>query len=78
MAQQTSRREKSLLMSRALEKAAKYVCNTKCGVCPMLVEDFSCPTSCGLETVPWKCWQAFFIDQVQGRNKASEEQSKAA
>ncbi len=47
----------------ALEKAAKYICNQKCGLCPMVLEHF-CPQECTEETVPWQCWQAFFKKQA--------------
>ncbi len=44
----------------ALERAAKYICTAKCGVCPLMVEKFTCPTVCGTDTLPWQCWLAFF------------------
>ncbi|MEA2116767.1 MAG: hypothetical protein U9P36_15495 [Thermodesulfobacteriota bacterium] len=41
----------------ALEKAAKIICNLKCGLCPMREENFSgCPYTCDEEIRPWKCW----------------------
>jgi hypothetical protein len=44
----------------ALEKAAKYICTLKCGLCPMVVEGFHCEFKCSLETMPWKCWRYYF------------------
>ncbi|MBU0483144.1 MAG: hypothetical protein KKB30_01350 [Proteobacteria bacterium] len=44
----------------ALENAAKYICNLKCGLCPMVVEGFHCEFECSLETAPWKCWRYYF------------------
>ena len=44
---------------RALEKAAKMICNLKCGLCPMREEDFQgCPYECTEEIRPWRCWMA--------------------
>lgn len=44
---------------RALEKAAKIICNLKCGLCPMREEDFQgCPYECTEEIRPWRCWMA--------------------
>ncbi len=43
----------------ALEKAAKIICNLKCGVCPMREKDFQgCPYECTEEIRPWRCWMA--------------------
>lgn len=44
----------------ALEKAAKYICTMKCGLCPMVVENFTCHYECTMETRPWKCWMHYF------------------
>jgi hypothetical protein len=53
--------ENSVLADRqALEKAAKYICNLKDGLCPMVVEKIECRTVCTLETLPWECWLALF------------------
>ena len=42
------------LHDQALEKAAKKICNLKCGLCPMLEEDFSgCQVECHEEIRPW-------------------------
>jgi hypothetical protein len=46
-----------------LEKAAKYICNTLDGLCPMMAEKFTCPTECNLDTLPWQCWISFFKNQ---------------
>jgi hypothetical protein len=50
---------------KALEKAAKYICTMKCGLCPMVVENIPCPQQCDLETAPWRCWFAYFRSQSQ-------------
>jgi hypothetical protein len=44
----------------ALERAAKYICTLKSGMCPMTEENFTCRTECDLETRPWQCWIDFF------------------
>ena len=46
----------------ALENAAKYICTSKCGLCPMVVEGFKCPAECDLKTLPWQCWYKYFRD----------------
>jgi len=46
-----------------LEKAAKYICNTLDGLCPMAAERYACPTDCTLDTIPWKCWISYFREQ---------------
>jgi hypothetical protein len=46
-----------------LEKAAKYICNTLDGLCPMKAEQFACPTVCTLDTLPWHCWISYFRKQ---------------
>jgi hypothetical protein len=45
---------------KTLEQAAKYVCNQQCGRCPAVLEQFTCPTDCGPETRPWRCWLSYF------------------
>lgn len=51
---------------KALARAAKYVCNLRCGLCPMREPDFKgCPTACSEETRPWQCWVAHFKAQEQ-------------
>lgn len=57
-----------------LEKAAKYICNTLDGRCPMVAERYACPTACTLDTVPWQCWIAYFRGQ-QATAEGSEEQA---
>ena len=45
----------------ALEKAAKFICNLKCGLCPLREKDFQgCPFECTEEIKPWQCWVAHF------------------
>ena len=49
------------ILESALEKAAKVVCNLKCGLCPIHEEGFSgCPYECREEILPWQCWAAHF------------------
>ena len=47
----------------ALERAAKYICTAKCGLCPMVVEKVACHRDCTLEVEAWQCWQTFFLSQ---------------
>ncbi|MDF1577225.1 MAG: hypothetical protein RQ753_08160 [Desulfurivibrionaceae bacterium] len=47
-----------------LEKAAKYICNFREGLCPMVVEGFSCKWPCSEETLPWQCWIELFKEQL--------------
>ncbi len=47
----------------ALEIAAKYTCTSKCGKCPMVVEDFACPEECRIETKAWQCWMTYFREK---------------
>ena len=56
---------------KALEKAAKYICTCKCGLCPMMVEKIACPQECNLETLPWQCWFAYF--QKQSAQEAGQD-----
>ncbi len=51
----------------ALERAAKYICTLKSGMCPMTEEKFTCRAECDLETLPWQCWIDFF-KQRTGRS----------
>ena len=61
--------EESLLADRkALEKAAKYICNMKDGLCPMVVEKMECRTVCTLETLPWQCWLILF-KEIAGNDR---------
>jgi hypothetical protein len=55
---------------KALEKAAKYICTIKCGLCPMVVENIPCPGECNLESLPWQCWFAYF--QAQSREESGQ------
>ncbi|MBU0682480.1 MAG: hypothetical protein KKD73_13770 [Proteobacteria bacterium] len=51
---------------QALERAAKKICNLKCGLCPIREEDFAgCLVSCHEEIKPWQCWVAHFKKQVE-------------
>ena len=44
----------------ALEKAAKIICNLKCGLCPIREDNFSgCLYVCDEEIRPWRCWVAY-------------------
>lgn len=49
----------------ALEKAAKYLCTIRCGLCPHVVEQYPCPTDCNLDTQVWECWVSFFHSRAQ-------------
>jgi hypothetical protein len=61
--------ESETLSSRsALEKEAKYLCNQKCGRCPMAVENYPCPAECSTEITPWQCWIAFFSEKAIQRS----------
>ncbi|MDH5298490.1 MAG: hypothetical protein OEV91_05675 [Desulfobulbaceae bacterium] len=54
-----------MVVEQALEKAAKMICNLKCGVCPIREKDFQgCLLPCGEETRPWQCWVAHFKSQT--------------
>jgi hypothetical protein len=46
-----------------LEKAAKYICTTLDGQCPMAAERYVCPAACTLDTIPWQCWISYFREQ---------------
>ena len=52
--------------SLALEKAAKYICNMKDGLCPMVVENMQCRSVCTVETLPWQCWVLLFREAGAG------------
>jgi len=57
-------------LAAALEKAAKHICTSRCGLCPNVVEQYPCPQECSLETMAWHCWQQYFLDQAEeGREK---------
>jgi hypothetical protein len=56
----------------ALEKAAKYICNLHDGLCPMVVEKIICKSQCTMETVPWHCWMALFIEGAAADQKDYE------
>lgn len=58
-----------VLDARALERAAKYICNSKDGLCPMRIEDFKCRFPCDLDTLPWQCWVIFFKEPVRGKKE---------
>ncbi len=46
---------------QALERAAKKICNLKCGLCPLREEDFTgCSMTCHEEIKPWQCWVEHF------------------
>lgn len=50
--------------NKALEKAAKYICTAKCGLCPITEKGFECPEECKMSTLPWRCWLAYFYKQA--------------
>ncbi|MFA7382410.1 MAG: hypothetical protein WC001_03090 [Desulfurivibrionaceae bacterium] len=52
------------VLSTALEKAAKHICTSRCGLCPHVVEQYPCPGDCTLDTVAWECWTQYFLDQA--------------
>jgi hypothetical protein len=52
------------LEQAAFERAVKYICTIKCGLCPMAVEKFPCPFECAEDAKPWRCWQEFFRQQA--------------
>jgi len=44
----------------ALTKAAKIICNLKCGLCPMQEDNFTnCPCTCNEDIRPWQCWVSY-------------------
>jgi hypothetical protein len=49
----------------ALEKAAKYLCTIRRGLCPHVVEQYPCPVDCNLDTLAWECWVHFFRKRAQ-------------
>lgn len=55
-----ARERQQTAQARALEQAAKYICTSKCGLCPMVVEKYPCPQRCTTATKPWQCWIAYF------------------
>jgi hypothetical protein len=62
-----------------LEKAAKYICNFREGLCPMVVEGFSCKRPCTEETLPWHCWIELFRERsanVAGGKSHEDHQPK--
>ena len=58
-----------------LEKAAKYICNVKCGLCPMVVEGTPCFQKCGLDTLPWQCWLFYFKELAAKAGPADPDKS---
>ena len=54
-----------------LEIAAKYVCTSKCGLCPMVVEEFTCSSECRIDTKPWQCWITYFRKRSLEKTKDS-------
>ena len=46
---------------QALQRAAKKICNLKCGLCPIREEGFTgCLVTCHEEVRPWQCWVSHF------------------
>lgn len=56
----------------SLEIAAKYICTSKCGLCPMVVEEFTCPRECRIETKAWQCWMTYFRERGHEKNKLAQ------
>lgn len=51
----------------ALERAAKFICLLKCGLCPIREPDFSgCPHECTEDVRPWQCWIHYFRNVIAG------------
>jgi hypothetical protein len=57
---------------QALEKAAKYICNLKDGLCLMVVENMICRKVCTLDTLPWQCWLTHFKRKAVGEDNYSK------
>ena len=58
-------------LDKALEKAAKKICNLQCGRCPIQEADFAgCSGACHDEIRPWQCWVGHFkkLSGVSGRS----------
>jgi hypothetical protein len=60
---------------KALEMAAKYICNHLDGLCPMVVEQHPCPADCILETLPWHCWIDYFLTTGAAGGAVPEEKN---
>lgn len=56
-----------------LEVAAKYICTSKCGLCPMVVEKFTCPKECAIETKAWQCWMTYLRQRSAIKNKEEQQ-----
>lgn len=54
-----------------LEMAAKYICNLRDGLCPMVVENYQCLSACGPDTQPWRCWINHFQTLVSAKETTS-------
>ena len=59
--------------SKALEKAAKYICNLKDGLCPMVVEKMACNALCTHDTLPWHCWLNLFKKSSAAEPNSEDE-----
>ena len=57
---------------KALEMAAKYICNLQDGRCPMVVDNYRCLSACAQDTQPWRCWIDHFM------NASGAKETKAA
>jgi hypothetical protein len=64
--------------ARALERAAKYICTAKWGLCPMVVEKYPCPQRCTLHTKPWQCWVAYFAAMQQAASARGNKAGSGA
>lgn len=60
---------------KALEAAAKYICNLQDGRCPLVMDDYRCQSACAMDTQPWRCWIDHFLTAtgVQERTAAKDE-----
>lgn len=63
---------------KALELAAKYICNQLAGLCPQVQEGHRCPTTCDLDTLPWQCWIDYFLVEAEVRSGKEEKEELVA
>lgn len=68
------REETTKARNEALVRAAKYICNLRDGLCPMVVENYRCLSACGPDTQPWRCWIDHFLTSAGIKeDKGTEE-----
>jgi len=66
------------ILERALEKAAKMICNLQYGRCPVQEEHFSgCPSMCHEDIVPWQCWVSYLRTTATGAGERKYEAENA-